>query len=117
VILAAVDDLMFCSKLRATAGRLGIDLVFARSLEAIQEQARSAVPALVIFDLDSAGCQPLAAIAAMKADPELAGIPTLGFVSHVRTDLIQAAQQAGADEVLPRSAFTARLPEILERGR
>jgi hypothetical protein len=53
----------------------------------------------------------------MKADPELAGIPTLGFVSHVRTDLIQAAQQAGADEVLPRSAFTAQLPEILERGR
>jgi PleD family two-component response regulator len=117
MILAAIDDLMFSSKLRATAGQLGIDLVFARSPEAVLEQTRARRPALVIFDLNSMRCQPLVAIAALKADPELSEIKTMGFVSHVDTEIIAAAQKAGTDEVLPRSAFTAQLPDILERGR
>lgn len=117
MILAAVDDLMFTSKLRAAAERLGIDLAFARSAEAFAQQALATRPALAIFDLDSARVEPLIAIAAMKADPALADIPTLGFVSHVRADRIQAAREAGVDEVLPRSAFSAQLADILERGR
>ena len=39
--------------------------------------------------------------------------PTLGFVSHVHTDLISAARQAGADDVLARSAFAGNLADIL----
>jgi hypothetical protein len=39
----------------------------------------------------------------------------VGFVSHVRADLIDAARSAGVGEVLARSAFTARLAEILTR--
>jgi hypothetical protein len=52
----------------------------------------------------------------MKDDAALADIPTVGFVSHVDADLIETARQAGI-EVLARSAFTERLPEILARGR
>jgi CheY-like chemotaxis protein len=52
----------------------------------------------------------------MKADPALASIPTVGFVSHVQADLIDAARAAGVDDVLARSVFTARLAEIL-KGR
>jgi hypothetical protein len=40
-------------------------------------------------------------------------IRTVGYASHVQTDVIDAARQAGVDEVMARSAFTARLPEIL----
>ena len=53
---------------------------------------------------------------AMKADPALAAIPTLGFVSHVQTDLIEAARQAGVGEVVARSAFAGGLADILSRG-
>jgi len=55
----------------------------------------------------------VATIRALKADPELASIRALGFVSHVRADLIGAARDAGA-EVLPRSAFAANLGDILK---
>jgi hypothetical protein len=51
----------------------------------------------------------------MTADPELASIPTVGYVSHVQTDLIAAARQAGVGEVMARSAFTQQLAEILTR--
>jgi hypothetical protein len=51
----------------------------------------------------------------MKSNPALASIPTVGFVSHVQTDVIEAARAAGVGEVMARSAFTAQLGEILQR--
>ena len=50
----------------------------------------------------------------MHADPALAAIPTLGYASHVQTDVINAARQAGVGEVLARSAFTQQLGDILD---
>jgi DNA-binding NarL/FixJ family response regulator len=113
MVLVAVDDLLFSSKIRATAKQAGVDLTFARSSEEIIGQARAIKPALVIFDLNSGKTDPLGTLAALKADPELAGIRTIGFASHVHTELIGAARQAGADQVLPRSAFAGNLAEIL----
>ena len=49
----------------------------------------------------------------MKSDPGLRAIRTLGYVSHVQTDVINAARAAGIDEVLARSAFSDRLGQIL----
>ncbi len=113
MVLVAVDDLLFSSKIRATAKQAGVGLTFARSPQEILEQARTAKPSLVIFDLNSGKTDPLTTIAALKADPELASIRTVGFASHVHTALIDAARQAGADHVFPRSAFAGNLAEIL----
>jgi PleD family two-component response regulator len=113
MILAAVDDLLFSSKIRTTAKRAGVDLTFVRTPAEILEQSRTRRPALVIFDLNSAKAEPLETIAAMKQDPQLASVRTLGFVSHVHTGLIEAARAAGIDEVMARSAFAGHLAEIL----
>ena len=51
----------------------------------------------------------------MKDDPALASIKSVGFASHVQTDVIDAARQAGVTDVLARSAFTAELGAILSR--
>lgn len=117
MILAVLDDLLFSSKIRTTAKGLGVPLTFARSSAAALDEMRKEPPSLVILDLDNPRTEPLAIIAAMKQAGELAGIPTLGFVSHVKVDLIQAARAAGIDDVLPRSAFAGNLSEILTRGR
>jgi CheY-like chemotaxis protein len=113
--LAIVDDLMFTSKIKTAAGQLGVPVTFARSRELALTEMRRAAPSLVIFDLNSGRTDPLGTVAAMKSDPALAGIPTVGFVSHVQTDLIDAARRAGVDEIMARSAFTAQLPQILTR--
>jgi CheY-like chemotaxis protein len=117
MILAVLDDLLFSSKMRTAAKQLGVSLTFARSSAAALEEMRKAPPSLVIFDLDNPRTEPIATITAMKQAGPLAAIHTLGFVSHVRVDLIQAARDAGIDDVLPRSAFAGQLPEILARGR
>jgi CheY-like chemotaxis protein len=116
VILAVVDDLMFSSKIRTAGRQLGLTVAFARSSNAALEQIRAARPALVILDLDNPRTDPVGILESMKADASLQTIPTIGFVSHVKVDLIQAAKDAGATEILPRSQFTAQLPEILSRA-
>jgi DNA-binding NarL/FixJ family response regulator len=90
-----------------------VEIAFARTPAEIVEQSRALKPALVIFDLNSARADPIATVGALKADAALAAIPTLGFVSHVHTDVIDAARHAGIDTVMARSAFAGQLAEIL----
>jgi CheY-like chemotaxis protein len=113
MILVAVDDLLFSSKIRATAKAAGVELTFARTPAEILARSRELAPSLVILDLNSERADPIGTVADMKKDPALAGIRTVGFVSHVHTDIIHAARSAGVDDVMARSAFAAQLAEIL----
>ena len=116
VILAILDDLLFTSKIRSTAKQIGATLSVARSPDAALAEMRANTPSLVIFDLNNPRTDPLGIVASMKGDPALAGIHTVGFVSHVQTDLIDAARKAGVDQVMARSMFAERLPQILVGG-
>jgi hypothetical protein len=37
----------------------------------------------------------------------------VAFFSHVQTEFLEKAKAAGADEILPRSAFVQRLEQLL----
>jgi PleD family two-component response regulator len=114
MIIAVIDDLFFSIKIKTAAKTLGAEVYFERAPEQVLDSIRSKAPRLVIFDLDSAKMQPMAAIAGMKADPALRDVPTLGFVSHVHDDVIARARAAGVGQVLARSAFVDRLGSILK---
>lgn len=116
MIVCAIDDLLFSVKISTAAKALGADVYFERNAAHVLTTVRDKRPSLVIFDLNSKRLEPLAAIAALKADPELAATPTLGYVSHVDTPTIEAARAAGIDQVMARSAFTERLGDILTRA-
>jgi CheY-like chemotaxis protein len=113
MILVAVDDFLFRSKIRTTGKQAGVELTFPRTPDEVIEQARALKPTLAIFDLNSAKMEPIDTIARMKQDPELGSIRTLGFVSHVDASRIQAARAAGTDDVLARSTFATQLADIL----
>ena len=112
-IAAVVDDLFFASKIRATAEQLGTSVDFPRTVEALIESARKDLPSLIICDLHAQRIDPIALARELKADEELRSIPLLGFFSHVQVELKRDAEQAGFDQVLPRSAFTLNLADIL----
>jgi PleD family two-component response regulator len=116
VILAVLDDLMFTSKIRAAAAPIGGGVIFARSADAAIAEMQKTTPRLVLLDLNNPRTDPLGIVARMKADPALASVPTVGFASHVQADVISAARSAGVTEVMARSAFAQRLPEILQRA-
>ena len=112
-VIAAVDDMFFASKIRAVAEHLGVRVRFARSAGETLEAARVEEPSLIIADLHAQKCDPFSLAEQLKADEHLRGVPLVGFFSHVQTELQQRAKAAGFDRVLPRSAFTKYLPEIL----
>ena len=113
MILAVLDDLMFTSKIKTAARQLGVAVTFARSADGALADMRKTPPSLVILDLNNARTDPLGIVAAMKADPALASVRTVGYASHVMVDLIESARRAGVSEVMARSAFTERLADIL----
>jgi CheY-like chemotaxis protein len=77
------------------------------------DAARRDQPALIICDLHSEKVDPMDLAKQLKADEQLRSIPLLGFFSHVQTELQHQAEQAGYDRVIPRSAFSRDLGEIL----
>ena len=113
MIVCAIDDLFFSIKISTAARQLGVDVFFERSADRLLDSIKDKQPSLVILDLNSAAMNPLAAIGAIKGDPGLAAVRTLGYVSHVDADTIAAARAAGIDQVLARSAFVQRIGEIL----
>ena len=114
VILAVLDDLLFTSKIKNAGAQTGTSIRFARSSADALAEMRKSVPSLVIFDLNSSHTDPLATLAEMKKDSALATVPTIGFASHMHSDVINAARAAGMDEVMARSAFTLRLGDIIK---
>lgn len=106
------DDLIFTSRITATARDLGLRVVPARSAEDLVRLARQQSPRCVIVDLANPGlvltellarlaeaCQPLPRVVA--------------YGSHVDTATLRAAREAGCDPVWPRSKFVEELAVAL----
>lgn len=115
-VLAAVEDLLFRSKISETAHTLGVEASFPRSPTKLLDALRSSPPDLLVLDLNSSRFEPLRILQTVKADKATADVRTIGFLSHVQKDLAVAAKEAGCDRVVARSAFTKNLPKILAEG-
>ena len=112
-VLAAVEDLLFRSKISETASSVGIEAAFPRNPKRLLEALRESPPDLLVLDLNSARFEPLTLLKRVRSDETMHDVPTVGFLSHVQKDLAVAAREAGCDRVLARSAFTKDLPRIL----
>jgi len=111
-VLAIMSDLFFSPKINDAAKKLGMTAMFVKDKAVALEQFKLK-PAVVIFDLNCASAEPLDLIRSIQADPETAAIPTVGFISHVQTEMKQQAQDLGCDIVVARSVFAQNLPTIL----
>jgi CheY-like chemotaxis protein len=112
-VLAAVDDLLFRSKISETADSLGVEAKFPRSPERLLGALRESPPDLLVIDLNSSRFEPLELLRIVKSDETTEHVLTVGFLSHVQGDLAVAARRSGCDRVLARSAFVENLPQIL----
>lgn len=117
MIVYCCSDLIFATKVRSTADTLGVvsrpvrdAAMLANRLDRVDDGKANEPVAAVLIDLE-AGDHALAMIEQAKVhDPSL---PVICFASHVLTDLLLAAREKGADQVLTKGAFTARLPDLL----
>jgi CheY-like chemotaxis protein len=116
-IFAFVDDLFFLAKIQETARKMNVKVEFVKTEQDLQErmgQNGDGKPSLIIFDLNNTVAKPLSVIPKLKAKLKKA-TNIIGFVSHVQGELKVKAQEAGCDMVVPRSAFSQNLAQILRR--
>ena len=111
-VVSVLNDLMFTVKIQQAAKQAGLEPVFVTSRTEAVEHAKES-PALVIIDLNYTAAEPLDLITALKRDEQTRATRLVGYVSHVQTELRKAAENAGCDVVIARSAFVQNLPEIL----
>ena len=114
--VAVTSDLMFVVKINDAAKKAGLQVVCVKSKEDALAQA-GAQPRLIIIDLNCPSVDGVDLIRSLKASEELRAIPVVSFLSHVQVDLGRAAEEAGCDMVLPRSAFSQNVNEILAAHR
>jgi PleD family two-component response regulator len=114
-ILAVVEDLLFTVKISDAAKRAGLDVEFLKSERDVIDKATSEKPLLIILDLNFNAVQPLKLISKLKGNGQMKQISLIGYLSHVQGELKQQAQEAGANIVMARSAFSQNLQQILKR--
>jgi DNA-binding NarL/FixJ family response regulator len=96
----------------ATILLVGVDLFFRGKLDVLLDGHRLVTtgsvdpPDLVICDL--------ARVDADEVAETYPDVPIMGFTNHTDTAGIRAAQAAGLDRVVVRSALAERAPELVE---
>lgn len=116
-IFAFIEDLFFMAKIQETARKLNVKVEFVKTDKDLAEKLQQngeEKPSLIIFDLNNANAKPLTLIPKLKSKLKK-GTSIIGFLSHVQGDLKQKAHEVGCDMVLPRSAFSQNLPQLLRR--
>jgi len=115
-IFAFIDDLFFRTKIQETARKLNVKVEFVKTEKDVLDsiEASEELPSLIIFDLNNAGAKPLSTIPKLKSRLKK-GTSIVGFVSHVQGELKVKALEVGCDAVMPRSAFSQNLPQLLRR--
>jgi hypothetical protein len=117
-IFCFIEDLFFQAKIQETARRLGVKVEFVKgdkeSVAKLTDAPEAERPTLLVFDLNNLNAKPMTLIPKFKSKLKKA-TSIIGFLNHLQGDLKLKAIEAGCDTVMPRSAFSQTLPNLLRR--
>jgi hypothetical protein len=108
-VVHLITDMLFASKVREAAKHVGVTIQGTRDPLALAEAARTAK--LVIVDLRVP--RALEALEALAGDPAARAVPSVGFIDHERTDVMDAARARGCGQVMAKGQFANALPKLL----
>ncbi|HUA34240.1 MAG TPA: hypothetical protein VMA09_11585 [Candidatus Binataceae bacterium] len=94
------------------ANIVGAEIGYASDLSVVEKRCTELKPSIVFADL-SDGSFPAAETAA-KVRSAAPSARLVGFASHIDLKPLKAAREAGFEQTLSRSEFTAKLAELLK---
>jgi CheY-like chemotaxis protein len=112
-VVALEPDLFFSVRIESAVKAAGARPLTVESAAGLWDGIER-WPELVIVDLSAAGWEEV--VRRAKALPHTKAIPIVAFGSHVDTDTLRAARQAGCDHAWPRSRFMSDLPALLDKA-
>ena len=110
--LHVTNDLLFSSQVQSAADQIGVTLNVVRSAAELSRFLDAGDVQLVILDLTSSDCEPDKLLPPLRR-PECPHV--VAYAPHVMKARLQAARDAGCDQVLTRGQFHARMREVLEQ--
>ncbi len=118
-IYCFIEDLFFQAKIQETARKLGVKVEFVKGTDKdivprLADVPETDRPRLLVFDLNNVNGKPMTLIPKFKTKLKKA-TSIVGFLSHLQGDLKVKASEVGCDTVMPRSAFSQSLPNLLRR--
>jgi hypothetical protein len=117
-IFCFIEDLFLQAKIQENARKLGVKVEFVKGdkevVARLSDVPEADRPSLLVFDLNNLNAKPLALIPKLKTKLKKA-TSIVGFLHHLQGDLKMKALEAGCDTVMPRSAFSQSLPNLLRR--
>jgi CheY-like chemotaxis protein len=117
-IYCFIEDLFFLAKIQEAARKVGVKVAFVKAdkdiVSRLADVPEGSRPSLIVFDLNNVNAKPLTLIPRIKSKLKR-GTSVIGFLSHLQGDLKAKAMEAGCDMVMPRSAFSQNLPNLLRR--
>ena len=115
-IFCFIEDLFFQAKINETSRKLGVKVEFLKgdkdAVARLTDLPEADRPTLLVFDLNNVNAKPMTLIPKFKAKLKKA-TSIVGFLNHLQGDLKLKAIEAGCDTVMPRSAFSQSLPNLL----
>lgn len=107
------SDLFFSSRVTSLAREHGWPLEMAASTDAVRGKAADREVALLIIDLGKFAAQTPELLAELR--PRCAEMHVVAYGPHVNEASLEAARQAGCDEVLSQGQFNQLAGQILQR--
>jgi hypothetical protein len=127
-VLALVPDLLFGSRLQGALTAAGQEVELIGDEDRLRERladadadaendtdAGAAPAAVLIVDLTDQDLDGAGILESLSGQGLLEGIRTLGFYSHVDSGTRERAEQAGFDQVVPRSRMARESGELVTR--
>jgi len=117
MIVYCCSDLIFATKIHSTADAVGVVCRPARDEAALQARlecvddgkAHDPVDAVIVdLTMGEPGLNLIRVAKVHEAKPQV-----VAFAPHVEVRMLQAAEELGADQVMPRGAFASQLPQLL----
>jgi hypothetical protein len=109
-VVYLVQDMLFASKIREVAKQLGLTIQPTRDPAATVIAATTGAK-LVVVDLRLPFA--LEALSALAADPTAKDVPSVAFIDHEKTDVMDAATARGCGQVMAKGQFANALPRLL----
>jgi CheY-like chemotaxis protein len=112
-VVVFAEDIFYTAKIRETARTVARDVRFVRDAGALERRLSGPAPSMVIMDLNAETLRPLEMLRKIKDHPEWKAARVVAYSSLTRAELMQEANQLGAEVVLPKTSFTQQLSDIL----
>ncbi|WP_447974119.1 response regulator [Nitrospira sp. Kam-Ns4a] len=114
VILVAVNDVFFYTKLRDALRGSAYTLERARTQDDVPAKTAPAAPAALVINLNEERLDPFRAIEDFHRSAAGRSLPILAFANHEEVETWRRAKELGVTKIVSRNEFSARTKELIE---